>query len=291
VVAISKSLGFKPVGGMTSMDYFKEWWNNLTSALDVTRLHVERHHVTNYALGRVRSFPQGLLAGIAGFFRHIGLVMIQPCFRSDTWARSYGCAGCLAGFILSPLFIMNEICRAIVVFLDRLVTGCCNGCCGKSFLHTVDLRYDRKVPEKGFVKSQVKELAARGFSKQRQEQIFRASEHVVLAKRIFDSSSPFYPEHWHYKVAKASSVLSGFEFGREKLELSNEEWDVLRLLLQDRGDETLSFSMTLLLLRESVSKSSDQRKQFGASGRHIVSSDEYIDLWRTLFDTLEATEV
>jgi len=291
MMAISKSLGLQPVGDMTSMDYFKVWWNNISSALERKGLHVRRHQVTRYSLGRVQTFPQGIVAGITGFLRHLGLMLIQPFFRPDSWARSYGCVGCIAGALISPFYVLMEIFRAFVVLIDRMVTGICNGCCKKSYLYTLDSKRDEKIHEKGYTKAQVDELAARGFSKERQLRTLQAYEHAAIAKRIFNNAQPFYPEgQWHFKVADASKLMLAFEQGNDKLGLSNEELVALCASLREKGEGALSFSLTLLLLRKAIEKSG-RRMQIGASGRQaLFESHVGAEIWNTLFDTLEVVE-
>jgi len=255
IAAVLKSMGWKPTPNMTSMDYFKHWIRNVSSAVDRYALRIERHRVTTFGLGRVRTFAQGMIAGIIAFFRHVGLSIIQPCFRSDSWARSFGCTGCLAGAALSPVFVVHEIYRGFVSLLDRILTGFLNGFCGKSYLYTIDLRReDKRVNEKGYVKSRVQELASRGFSKQYQQEVFRACSVVTRAKLLFEAANPFYPDDlWHYKVASASALLDSFSGSDGELSrslMSEEAVDAFAALLKERVEGALSFSMMLLLLRE-----------------------------------------
>jgi len=296
MVAIAKSLGFQqPVGDMRSMDYFKAWWNNVSSLLVTrNRFQLRRHHVTRYSLGRVQTLPQGMLAGITGFLRHLGLMLIQPLYRPDSWARSHGLVGCMAGAIVSPFCMLLEIFRALVVLLDRIVTGICNGCCQKSYLYTLDSRRDERIHEKGYTKAQVDELTARGFSKETQRRATQAFEHAAIAKRIFHNAQPFYPEgQWHFQVADALKLASAFEQGNDKLGLSNEELKVLTASLREQGEKgasSLSFSKTLLLLRKAIEKSG-RRRQIGASGRQAVfETPTGVEIWNTLFDTLDVVQ-
>jgi hypothetical protein len=279
------------------MDYFKEWINNLLYGLDPKRMRMERHHIVRYSLGRVRDFKSGCVASIAGFWRHIGLAIIQPFFKSDSWARSYGALGCICGLILSPFYLVWQIIRSLIVFADRFVTGFYNGCCGKSYLYVLDWRRDDKINEKGYIRAQLDENIAHGFTEQRKKQVFRATAVVTNAKILFDKSNPFFPHRRvDFKVAKASNILSVISEEMGKLSITNEESIAILDKLKRLGDRPLCFSQLILIIQRSNfnANSSNPSQRIGGSQRDYNAAyriDPGYELYATLFGTLQGGDV
>eukprot|EP00529_Nitzschia_sp_RCC80_P017449 CAMPEP_0113453550 /NCGR_PEP_ID=MMETSP0014_2-20120614/7412_1 /TAXON_ID=2857 /ORGANISM="Nitzschia sp." /LENGTH=834 /DNA_ID=CAMNT_0000344941 /DNA_START=35 /DNA_END=2539 /DNA_ORIENTATION=- /assembly_acc=CAM_ASM_000159 len=293
MAAIFKDIGMNPTGSMTSMDYFKQYMNNLIYGLSPKRIRVERHHVVRYSLGRVRDFKSGCVAGIAGFWRHLGIAIIEPCFRSDTMARAYGALGCLWGLLISPFYIVWQVLRSFIVFMDRFFTGTCNGCCGKSYLYVMDWRRDDKIHEKGFVRAQVQQCISQGFSDVRKKQVFRALAVVTNCKIVFAKSEPhFLEQRVDYKVAKASNILSTLSELTGTLQMTKEETVKVSEKLKRLGDQLISFSQFLLIISRANHSSNIRHPSqwIGGSKRDYTKAyqiDRGIEVYATLFGVLQ----
>ena len=270
VAAVLKSWGFGPESpNVSTMTYFRSWIRNTVALAGV---NFRRHAITTYALGRVRDFKGGVVSGICGFWRHFGLALIQIFYRPDVWSRRFGLLGCLLGAIAAPFYIVYELLRALIVVLDRFFTGCANGCCHKDKLATIDSRREARVHETGkTIPAEVNELWAHGITNDRKKEIYRAGEVAFHAKALFMHSFPRYPdEHWHYKVVSAADLLEAFKKDGKRLKLNRMETDALTKLLYDRGEDTLSFSMFLLLLHHAI-ENTEAPRPIGTSIRDRLS--------------------
>jgi len=282
VVAVLKGWGDGPTEEVTSMNPFRKWLQNHKA---VGGLRFRRHAVTTYALGRVRDFRGGCIASICGFIRHLGLALFQVFYKPDVWARKNGLLGCFCGFLATPLFIVNEIIRAFIVLVDRFLTGIANGCCNKERISTIDGRREVHVHETGkTIPAEVSKKIAQGISPQRKKEIFRAGEMVFVAKLVFLESSPHFPEdHWHYKVVSASALTNRLKIDGKRLKLNYEgELDTLLKLLEEKGDNAISFSMFLLFLHHAIQSASVKPRPVGSSMRsplHIFKSEEKPSSW------------
>jgi len=285
VAAVLKSWGFGPSSPtVTSMEYFRAWLRNANALAGV---NFRRHAITTYALGRVRDFKGGIVSGLCGFWRHIGLALIQLFYRPDAWSRRFGVLGCLFGLVAAPFYIVSESLRAVVVVLDRWFTGCANGCCHKDKLAVLDHRREARVHETGkTIPAEVNEIWAHGITKERKKEIYRAGEIAFHAKAIFLHAFPRYPEgHWHYKVVCATSLLEVLKdhpkYGN-RLKLNRLEMDGLTKLLYDRGEADISFSMFLLLLRHAI-ENTESPRPIGTSIRGGIKHrpEHALDDWYT----------
>jgi len=276
VAAAFKSLGFDPIYGSSSKDYFKQWYGQVVSGLSI---HFRRHSVTQYALGRPRTWQQGCAGGVFGFFRHILLAVIQPCYRSDTLARSHGMVGCLFGLLASPFYAAYSLIRAVVVLFDRWITGFSNSFFGTSKKTTFDPKRLARVRETGVISKQLDEIVARGVPKRRQKEVLRAAGMAARARRVFLKADPFWDEASHCYVVKATEILKLLEEARaakkNKL-LSDEELGNIIELVKILGDGVVSYSSILLATREAIanreSVADDPAAVGGFRGR-INSSD------------------
>jgi hypothetical protein len=98
-------------------------------------------------------------------------------------------------------------------------------------------------------------------SKSRKKELFRGLDMAVAARKMFDDADPTFPVgHWHYTVAKAKDLRALVPKDKDAvpkskdsyLKLSDSERAVLIQLLEEKGDESLSFSMFCVLIREAT---------------------------------------
>lgn len=265
-----------------SMEYFKALMGNLQSSF---HLSMRRHPVMKYSLGRVHNTKEGVCAGLVGFLRHFGISLITVCIQSEFGARNYGMIGCLVGALISPFFVLYQLLRGFVVLFDRCITGCMNGCCGKDVRYVIDRRHMTNVRETGVIPAQVASFVAKGVPENRQKAFYRAAQMGLMAKRLFLRAGPFYPEgNWHYKVVKAPDLIKSIEGSNNSLKLSEAESGAVLDFLRERGEGTLSFSMCLLILRESIANRPDalteSRMMVGRSGRPVLNFEpEFAEMY------------
>jgi len=214
------------------------------------------HAVTTYAIGRVETFGRGCWAGWAGFFHNVLRSPIQLFAKPDKFARSHGAFGCLWGLIVSPFFILKYILHGVIVLIDRLVIGVSNGCFGTRYLYFCDPGSYYRVHSVAEVDTELHERASKGLSKTRKKELFRGLDMAVSALRCFEAADPRFPKGlWHYRVAKAADLkplVSSLQ--NSYIDLSETEVASLAQMLENMGDETLSFSKFCFLIREVIAR-------------------------------------
>jgi UDP:flavonoid glycosyltransferase YjiC (YdhE family) len=215
---------------------------------------MKTHAVMTYALGRVEDLRLGCKQGLVGFIYNIVRSPFQLFFKPDHFARSHGAFGCLWGLLVSPLFIIKYILLALVILVDRLLVGVSNGCFDKNHLTLINRGSYYQVNSVADKNVELQLLAARGMSKSRKKELFRGLDMAVAARKMFDDADPTFPEdHWHYTVAKAKDLRALVAKNTDSyLKLSDSERAVLLQLLEEKGDESLSFSMFCVLIREAT---------------------------------------
>lgn len=189
--------------------------------------------------------------GWLGFIYNVLRSPFQLFFKPDRFARSHGAFGCLWGLIVAPFFIIKYILRAIIILFDRLAVGVSNGCCGTNRLTFIDRKSYYRVNSAADHDVELQIMATRGMSKSRKRELFRGLDMAVAARSAFDKANPTCPkEHWHYHVANAKDLKDQVpQLQDSYLKLSDSESEILLQLLEERGDEALSFSMFCVLIR------------------------------------------
>jgi hypothetical protein len=81
----------------------------------------KRHAICTYALGRVHTCSQGMMAGWFGFLREVFRGLFEIYIKSDKFARSHGAFGCIFGLVLAPFYVLYDLLRGLLVFLDRVL--------------------------------------------------------------------------------------------------------------------------------------------------------------------------
>jgi hypothetical protein len=160
----------------------------------------------------------------------------------------------------------------------------------------LDWRREDKINEKGFVRAQVQEAIAHGFSERRKKQVFRAFAVVTNAKILFDKSDPCFPkERVDYKVAKASSIHSVFSQALTMLAVTDAESAAILSKLKSLGDRRLCFSQLLLLVHKANYQANFKHpsQYIGGSKRDYRKAyeiDPGMELYATLFGVLKGGE-
>jgi hypothetical protein len=216
--------------------------------------HMKPHAVMRYAIGRVESVGHGCFTGSIGFLQNIIFSPFQIFFKPDRYARSHGAFGCLWGLLISPLFVVYMILRAVVVLVDRIVVGICNGCCGTHMLYFIDRTSYASIHSVVDLGPQLQTLASRGLSRTRKHELFLGLDMAITAREVWKAANPKFPaENWHYRVVKAADLIPLVPRLRNSVfELSDAELETLERRLGEMGNATLSFSRFCALLRQDV---------------------------------------
>lgn len=166
--------------------------------------------VKPYDLGYAETCFEGYRYGVYGFFYYVVAAFYRVFKVPDKYARSHGAFGCLFGLILSPIYFVFYVGRAILIFIDRLGTGICNGCCHKRYIYLCDKTIsdiDHVKVTKTF-EEEMRVLRATELSKSRSFEIRRALELAMNARAVFKKASPFYPDKTaNYRVVKTKDLL------------------------------------------------------------------------------------
>jgi len=130
--------------------------------------------------------------------------------RPDKYARSYGVVGCLFGFIVSPFHVIWRILNAFYYSVDRLLTGFYNSCKPtKRRLNVLPGLDKQKLYYTEAMETELKMKAAEQCPKSRKMALRNAFKTVLIARELFNQSSPNHPQgHYHYKLAKCSYLLN-----------------------------------------------------------------------------------
>jgi hypothetical protein len=212
----------------------------------------KRHGVTTYALGRVQTVAQGLVAGWFGMFHLIIRGLVQIYVKSDRFARSHGSFGCLFGLIISPLYVLWYVFRGVVTFFDRILVGFANGVRGKNKLYIIDPSVQATVYQ---TSSGVNALLYYELpSAARQSQLKKAMRITNNARKLWVECKPDFPnDHWHWKeVSMKLLKVKVIKNAREHLSILDEEYDTLIRCLNACPLEAIGFSRFCLFLGEAV---------------------------------------
>lgn len=215
----------------------------------------ERHAVTTYALGHVNNIRQGIGAGVGLCCTNVICAPLELWFKPDKYARTYGAAGCLVGILLSPIFIVLAFFNGLLRLVDRVATGFYNtGHASGHRLYCFDPSIVAPVHELGTYRSEMQALAKRGICPEKKEEFLRALDMVIIAKDIFDESSPDFPKsHWHYRVVPVKKLRETMKALGKSLKLSEPEFKAFLKSMEEAGDGTWSFSMFIHKLRQTIS--------------------------------------
>jgi UDP:flavonoid glycosyltransferase YjiC (YdhE family) len=222
------------------------------------------HAVMNYAIGRVETFAQGCLVGWIGLLVNALRSPCQLFSKPDRYARSHGAFGCLWGLIVAPFFIVMYILFAIVILVDRVVIGTCNGCFHKQYLFFLDSTSYYRVHSKANVLPKVESMAEEGLSRSRKNELFHGLDMAVAARNLFDKAGPkFPPEHWHFQVVKAGVVKQFVPtLADSYLKFSPGETTLLERELDFLGEDTgLSFSRLCSMLHQIIASRSEETER------------------------------
>jgi hypothetical protein len=207
-----------------------------------------KHAMCTYALGRVHTFSQGVAAGWFGLLREIFRGLFETYTRPDKFARSHGAFGCLFGLALAPFYILFDVFRGFVVFIDRILVGISNGWFNADKLFIIDTMVRAHVYETTAEKHDL--LNHDIPSDSRREQIRYALRLANSASHIFFSCKPIFPpEHWHWLEADLKLLKENItRQGKSRLSLNTSENEVILGCLDACPFEKISFSRFCLYL-------------------------------------------
>jgi sterol 3beta-glucosyltransferase len=161
------------------------------------RSQIQRHSMTSYSLGgRISHFHLGFFAGIVGFFFAIVSAISQPFLQSDMYSRRFGTFGCMFGLLISPLFILLEIFRSVVVLFDRIILGVVNGICRRNHDYIIDRSRNAQVYKSKLHEAEKMTLVKQGIPKARRAELKNAIQKVSHARLLFEACNPFYHKHF-----------------------------------------------------------------------------------------------
>ena len=234
------------VNALISVNVVLNWFNPARSTRQA------RHAALTYALGRVRTFGQGVAAGSFGFLRELFRGLFDSYLTPDKFARTHGALGCLFGLLIAPICIVYDIFRGCIIFLDRVMVGISNGCCMADQLFLIDPMVRANVYE---TTHDLNELLNHDTpSESRRYQLKCAVRIANNASQLFKLCNPTFPEgHWHWLEVdrqKLKSVV--IQEGNERLSMKDAEYEVLVDCLNQCTLERVSFSRFCLFLGEAV---------------------------------------
>lgn len=172
---------------------------------------LERLIVKRYYLGYPDTCFEGYRYGVYGFFYYVIAAFYRIFKIPDRCARTHGAFGCLFGLILAPFYFLFYFGRALLIFIDRLGTGICNGCCHKRYIYLCDKTISDidEVKETYSFKEEMRVLRASELSKSRKYEIRRALELAIKARTVFKKARPFFPDkNVNYRVVNTRDLLA-----------------------------------------------------------------------------------
>lgn len=211
-----------------------------------------KHAVLTYALGRVRSFSQGVAAGWFGLLRELFRGLFDTYLTPDKFARTHGALGCLFGLLIAPMCIVYDVFRGCVIFMDRVMVGISNGCFKADKLFLIDPMVRATVYQ---TEHDLNELLNYDTpSESRRNQLKYAVRIANNASQLFKLCNPKFPEgHWHWlEVELKLLTVTVIHQGKDRLSLMDEELEVLVDCLRQCTLRRVSFSRFCLFLGEAV---------------------------------------
>jgi len=229
--------------------YITDFLRDLANHIQ-TQKNLKRHTVTTFALGRVRTFHQGIRAGFGGCITDILRSPFKLLSVPDRFARSQGALGCVAGLFFGGLAMIGTIFYGFIVLFDRILLGCVNGRLGGNKLYILDKRVKTK-----FSKARINEELANVPKTNREKKLRRALSLAIKAREIFERAKPNYPpDNWNYAVVDIDlliAVLKTPSISRA-VPWSVDEHSKIALLVkkyvEKSNDDTISFSMFCFLI-------------------------------------------
>jgi len=220
-----------------------------------------RHSVTTYALGKVLTISAGCRTGWVALILYVLRSPFQVYFKSDRCARHHGALGCLLGLMMSPFFVFWLVFRSLHICIDRILTGCVNGCYGTSKLHVCDPLQQSFVPETNGLWKQLK--AVPKCTPGRSRELLAFLDIAIAARAIFLYAGPDFPEdHGHYKIAKLHKLLESLRRNIFDLKLTEQEESLLFGYMGDfPPDAGISFSRFIFLIHQAYRERSVRRVQ------------------------------
>jgi len=225
----------------------------ITAFNPVDSQHPVRRGSTTYALGRVDSFCQGLLASWGSCLRKLVQAVLQIWIRPDRLARSDGAGGCICGLILFPFYLVGYALKALLIFVDRSIVAVANGCFGKKILYAVDPSVQARVYQSNSELDDI--LTFERPSEKRVAEIEEALKIAHAANRMFKECRPEFPEeHWHWQEVQTKILKEAVDQSSSSLrqKLNDEEYLILKRRFGRYNRDTLSFSRFCLFLGEAV---------------------------------------
>ncbi|KAL7574221.1 hypothetical protein ACA910_012478 [Epithemia clementina (nom. ined.)] len=196
-----------------------------------------RHAITSYNLsGHVKSLHHGVFMAFGGLFWGIFTAGLQFFFQSDRFARSGGALGCVFGLMISGLYVLSELIKAVLVFLDRLAVGVANGLLGQDVDYLIDPSWKAKVYRHNIIEAEVEQHMGQGIPKARRRELLKALDFVSIARLIFDSTNPRPPpNHKHFLVAKLVKLKAAMSEHKNliKLRMTSREAKVVESALDE----------------------------------------------------------
>jgi hypothetical protein len=231
---------------LISLNVVLNWWNPERATRHTM------HAISTFALGRVRSFGQGMAAGWFGLLAEIFRGAFEIYVRSDTFARTHGAFGCLFGLILAPFYILYDLLRGVVIFLDRNMVGVSNGCFGADKLFIIDPMVQARVYQTTANLDEI--LNYDPPNEARREQLKRTVRLANNARQLFMLGKPDFPEgHWHWlEVERKQLKAVVVHQGKDRLSLQDGEYDILMDCLDACTLKGVSFSRFCLFLGEAI---------------------------------------
>ena len=161
-----------------------------------------------------------------------------------------------------------------------------NGCCGKDYRYLFFPRGTAKVHVTATIESEFNTIVSRGITEARKQELRKALDMAVAARKIFDHSKPHFPkEHIHYYVANASDILNQLEKESakkkfdKKMQLTASQTRALKKSLNDAGDAEVSFSVFVRLLAKALSGSLESVRM-----SKWLSQRKNFDLYTSVYD-------
>lgn len=230
------------VNALISVNTVLSWFNPSGSSRQA------RHAICSYALGRVHTFGQGIAAGWFGLLRELFRGLFEAYLRPDKFARRHGALGCLFGLAVAPFFILYDLLRGFLIFLDRIFVGIGNGCCGKDHLFLIDPTVRAHVYQ---TPNDLDELLNySSISESRRDQLRYAVRLANNASALFSACNPKFPDgQWHWLEADASKLKEiVVRQGKNRLVLKDDEYEILVDCLDKSTKEQISLSRFCLYL-------------------------------------------
>ena len=271
-----------------------------TSNLIINSFGIKRLIVKPYDLGYVDNCFEGYRYGVYGSFYYFIAAFYRLFKLPDRYARTHGAFGCLFGLLLAPFYFLFFLGRSMIIFIDRLGTGICNGCCNKRYTYLCDsgiAELENIKVTKSF-QDEMTALRASELSRSRKYEIRRALELAMNARIVFRKANPFFQSkcvnyrvvytkdlieaissHTSFqkkKLVDLSSLLVFSHKGKGTVDEEDSDWGggeieltKIREALEKYGEDTISFSKFCLVLQYVIDYKPPTKPEITGDGLHF----------------------